>query len=104
MRLLLHDRQARDALLAQIMELEPGGKFAWSGKTMLGMRDYHSFEMRPITANSCTLIQQDLSRGGVAPLIGKMVQNNNLKDYIEFNGQIKARAESTWQQKSGAQS
>lgn len=84
----------------EITELVPGRKFAWSGKTIAGMRDYHSFEMRPVTKTSCVLIQEDLSRGGLALLIGKMVQKNNLKDYTEFNAQIKARAEATWASKS----
>lgn len=80
----------------EIMESVPGRIFAWSGKTIAGMRNYHSFEMRPTGEGSCTLIQEDLSRGGMAFLLGRPVQKNNLRDYAEFNTQIKARAESTW--------
>ena len=80
----------------KIMELVPGRKFAWSGKTIAGMRDYHSFEMRPVTKTSCVLIQEDLARGGLALLIGKIVKNSNINDYTEFNAEIKARAEATW--------
>ncbi len=80
----------------EIKELIPGRRFAWSGKTGAGMADYHSFEMRPVTDSTCVLIQEDLARGGAAPALGKMVVKMDLKLYMAFNKEIKARAEATW--------
>ncbi len=80
----------------EIKELVPGRKFAWSGKIGAGIQDYHSFEMRPFTETSCVLIQEDRAEGGVSPIVGKLIMKMDLKDYSNFNKEIKARAEATW--------
>ncbi|GAA5225445.1 SRPBCC domain-containing protein [Membranihabitans marinus] len=81
-------------LKKQLIVFDPGRSFGWTGVFMLGMKDYHTYKIKPAANGKTELIQEDGLNGGASFLLGSILEKTMKKDYEKFNLELKTYIES----------
>jgi len=78
-----------------VLEADPGRRLRWLGRLLLpGIFDgEHSFDIEPLNAGRVRLVQQEVYRGLLVPLMARSLDRHTLPAFEQMNQALKRRAE-----------
>jgi hypothetical protein len=73
----------------KLFQFEEGRSFAWTGVFLLGMSDYHIHSVKELPNGQTEFSQEDGLQGGASFLLGKVLEKQMQKAYVQFNQELK---------------
>ena len=78
----------------KMVDFEEGTQFGWSDTLIPFAKDYHIYRIESLPDGRSRFIQKDEVRGITAFLVAKMLMDEMIKTYPEFNRRLKKIVES----------